>query len=99
MSKITAKVDAIRKLLEAAPDAETTVEKAGIYSSIRIFTEDLCREDKENSYVREKAYKLSTHTAAMFNFDQDYGMQPNAHYKAALVELESLESSLTYNRR
>ncbi|MCU7645665.1 hypothetical protein [Pseudomonas piscis] len=98
MNKITAKTDVIRKLLEAAPDAETTVEKAGIYSSIRILAEDLCREDVDNSYAREKAYNLSTHTAAMFNFDQDYGMQPSAHYKAAFVELESLESSLTYNR-
>ena len=69
------------------------------YSSIRVFAEDLCREEAVNSYVREKAYKLTAHAAAMLDFDKDYGMQPQAHYSAALVELKSLESSMTYDRR
>lgn len=99
MKQITSRTHAIREILDAIPGAAAIVEKAALFSTTRFLIEDLCRSESENSYSREKAYKLSVHTAAMLGFDDDYGMGIASHHKAATVELASLESALLQRYR
>lgn len=99
MKKISLRAMAIRKLLDGIQDAETIIDKAALFSSIRFLTDDLCRDEAPNSYAREKAHKLSAHTGAILGFDDDYDMRPDSHLKAAFVELASLESALLQHYR
>lgn len=95
MSYIKARITALRELYEGVKDAETIIDRAALYSAIRFLIDDLCKDEGPNSYVREKAIKMTLHAAAALRFDQDYGVPLARHLVYASIELNSIESVLT----
>lgn len=94
MNDLRKTVTVLAELVEQLPSARRTIDKAALYSAIRLLTDDIrnAHESEVNGYAKEKALKVQWHSAAALGFDIDNGHSAETHRSWALGELDTLQS-------
>lgn len=87
---------ALSELISELKNAHSVVERAALFSAIRLLCADFLNADDEevNGYIKEKAGQIRWHSAAALGFDIDNGHSAQDHRVWALGALSSLEDSL-----
>ncbi|MNP56006.1 hypothetical protein D3C76_1506950 [compost metagenome] len=87
---------ALSELIDELKNVETIVDRAALFSSIRMLCDDLLNadDDQVNGYAKEKAGQIRFHSAAALGFDIDNGHSAQQHRVWALGALSSLDDSL-----
>lgn len=98
MSVFDARIVALRELVEGCGTAESIIDRASLYSATRFLLEEIYKDHPTHSYIREKAFKVGAHIAAILRFDHDHGLSMYRHLDSATIELSSLESALLNTR-
>jgi len=86
----------LRELIDGLRTANTLVERAALFSAIRLLCDDFVNADDDlvNGYAKEKAGQIRWHSAAALGFDITNGHSAQDHRVWALGAMSSLENSI-----
>ncbi|MCO6057304.1 hypothetical protein NG726_11545 [Pseudomonas sp. MOB-449] len=87
---------ALSELIDELKNVETVVDRAALFSAIRLLCDDLINAElsQVNGYAKEKAGQIARYSAAALGFDLGTGQTAEDHIIWAMGALSSLRGSL-----